>query len=76
MKFYQVTANFSQIRPGGWKTAQGIPTFYLRDDMQMIPNAKAAELCARRMLDHLVPDAEWFISIAESLDFDPAVIGA
>ena len=76
MKLYQVTARYSETLPDGWRTSVGVPTFYLRDDIQMIPDREAAEGVARHMLSGLRPGVEWEIGIAESKEFDPGVIGA
>lgn len=76
MKFYQVTVQHTRPKPGGWKESGGLPTFYLRDDMQGIMSAEHAEKIARHMLTSLAPDMTFSIGIAVSEDFDPALIGA
>ena len=76
MKLYQVTAHYTRLAANGWKESAGIPTFYLRDDMQGIVNADHAERIARQMLSVLAPDATFSIAVAESQEFEPATIGA
>mgnify|MGYP001580133549 CR=1 FL=1 len=80
MKLYQVTAQIVRVKDG-WRSSTGVPTFYLRDDMQMIPfpSKAAAELAARSMILHIAADPSIeavHIGIGESPEFDPAVIGA
>jgi len=54
----------------------GLPTFYLRDDMQGITSAEHAEAIARGMLEQIAPNTEFHIGVGVSVDFDPKAIGA
>lgn len=77
MKLYQVIAQIVREGSDGWRSAVDVPTFYLRDDM--IPDAIQAETVARGMILHMANDPTIkivHISIAESREFDPTVIGA
>ncbi len=79
MKLYQVTAQIVRKSADGWTTSEGVPTFYLRDDMQMITDAAHAEIIARTMIARLAQDSTIEainIGIGESKDFDPVVISA
>ena len=76
MKFYQITASVAHVK-AGWHSTTHVPTFYLRDDMQMIENATAAQRLAEAMLRALCPEAlSYDVTVAVSEDFDPSVIGA
>ena len=79
MKLYQVTAQIVRVDTGGWRSSVGVPTFYLRDDMQGIPNEAAAERIARTMITGIARDPHIeavHIAIGVSAAFDPATIGA
>ena len=79
MKLYQVTAQIVRVDSGGWRSSMGVPTFYLRDDIQCIPNEAAAERVARTMITGIARDPQIeavHISIGVSTAFDPATIGA
>ena len=78
MKLYQVTAQIVRTIDG-WSESTGVPTFYLRDDMQCIPNEAAAEIMARTMITGIARDPQItaiHIGVGVSTEFDPATIGA
>lgn len=56
MKLYQIVASVGVIKDG-WRSTVHLPTFYLREDMQMITTVSFAESIVRDMLRGLVPDA-------------------
>ena len=78
MKLYQITAQIVRCRDS-WRASEGVPMFYLRDDIQCIPNEQAAERVARTMFATLANDSSIeaiHIGVSVSRDFDPAVLGA
>lgn len=56
MKLYQIVASVGVLRDG-WYSTIHLPTFYLREDMQMITSVSFAEAIVRDMLRGLVPGA-------------------
>lgn len=77
MKLYQITVQYTRTNALGWTLSGGMPTFYLRDDMQGITSADHAEVIARGMLEQIaLPDTEFHIAVSVSVDFDPSAIGA
>jgi hypothetical protein len=56
MKLYQIVAYVTTVS-NGWRSTIGVPTFYLREDMQGITNEAHAEQIATTMLRALCPGA-------------------
>ena len=78
MKLYQITAQIER-RVNGWISLEGVPTFYLRDDMQGIANEEHAETVARSMIENIARDESIravHVSVSVSNNFNPSVIGA
>lgn len=77
MLLYQIMVQYTRHNPlTGWKLSGGLPTFYLRDDMQGITSVEHAEVIARKMLETIAPDTTFHIAVSVSKPFDPSVIGA
>lgn len=79
MKLYQIIATVTRRSADGWKSTDHLPTFYLRDDIQGITSPEHAERIARRMVARLTEDStveHINISVSESAEFNPSLIGA
>ena len=77
MKLYQITAQYVRVLSDGSRLSGGLPTFYLRDDMQGIVSSEHAEAIAGSMLHTIAASGVTLhIGVSVSEDFDPATIGA
>jgi hypothetical protein len=77
MKLYQITVQYVRVLSDGSRLSGGLPTFYLRDDMQGIVSEDHTKAIAGHLLHETAASGMSFhIGVAVSRDFDPAAIGA
>lgn len=76
MKLYQIVARVTRTDSTGWTSTTGLPTFYLRDDLQGIQSERHAGDIARHLIYELAPNATIHVTVSVSEAFEPSTIGA
>jgi hypothetical protein len=69
LMYYQMTVQVARVSAKGWRSSAGLPTFYLRDDMQMFTSAEGACHVARGIVASCLPESD---SSLESVDITAA----
>lgn len=67
--YYQMTVQVARVNAKGWRSSSGLPTFYLRDDMQMFTSAEGACHVARSIVASCLPESDITL---ESVDITAA----